>query len=333
MITDNQKSTIKEEYTAMCARPVGGWGIDYDNESGYFGKTAPGDLLKIPNVPLSQLPIPTEKIEDGPGLPSNPPIDVNIDVWGGKRKYSYRVLTPGNITYTLVGGGSGGTGAAAARDAQNSQTTRAAAGRSANGGPTILWVNKTRQNGANGGVGVNGPDTGEVNGNTWSGAKEVYKDGFPGNDGAPAEGSFDVSAGDIITIEVGWGGGGSGGAANNDGGGYVSSGSATTTLGSEGISKDVPGKTAANASRGGMGAMHDLIFLLSEYTSDLQKGESSPNVGGATAASGGPTKGAGGSAGDEYATGGMYASGGGGGAAGGFTLKSTTAALEETTVP
>jgi hypothetical protein len=160
--------------------------------------------------------------------------------------------------------------------------------------------------------------------------KEVCKNGNAGNNGQVVNNvQITVSAGDTITIEVGWGGGGSGGAAINDTGGTTFSGNADRTRGSDGNSSEKPGQTAAKTSRGGMGGMHGLIFLSSEYTSDLQKGGNSPNAGNATAASGGTKKGAGGTAGDEYATGGMYVSGGGGGAAGGFTLKSATVAVME----
>jgi hypothetical protein len=59
--TNRQKTAIIDNYTMMCARPNGRWDIDYDSDEGNsFGKTASGDLLKIPNVPLSQLPTPTE---------------------------------------------------------------------------------------------------------------------------------------------------------------------------------------------------------------------------------------------------------------------------------
>jgi hypothetical protein len=158
--------------------------------------------------------------------------------------------------------------------------------------------------------------------------EEWYSNGVKGGDGQTQTGVQTVFPGDIIIIEVGYGGGGSGGAAANDTGGYTSSGSADRTLGSEGSYSKKDG-TSALATRGGVGAMHSLIFPLSGYSSDLKKGSSSPAAGGATAASGGQTKGQGGSAGDELATGGMYASGGGGGAAGGFILNSPSVAIAE----
>jgi hypothetical protein len=272
----------------------------------------------------------------GTGIGTPPPVapmgtNPGIDVWGGKLTYTYKALSSGTITVELVGGGAGGSGAAAARDGGwLGGTNRAYAGTSAAGSPTILRLNETEMARANGGAGVQGADTGDVDGaGPWI-DKEVYKNGNTGNNGQVKGAQITVSTGDIITIEVGWGGGGSGGAAINDTGGTISSDNADNkTLGSAGNSSNKPGQTAANASRGGMGGMHSLVFPTSEYTSDSQKGGSSPNAGNAAAAAGGQTKGAGGAAGDEYATGGMYASGGGGGAAGGFTLKSATVAVME----
>ncbi|MHC6203928.1 hypothetical protein ACYULU_12135 [Breznakiellaceae bacterium SP9] len=248
---------------------------------------------------------------------NTPTVVSNLDIWGGKASYSYRVYSSGTISYTLTGGGAGGAGAAAARDVwallKIQPPTRADAGWSADGGPTVLKLNGTEIARADGGTKVNGPDSGDVDDREW------YRNGVKGEDGKTKTGTQTVLAGDKITIEVGYGGGGSGGAAANDTGGNTSSGSANKTLGSEGSYSKKSG-TSANASRGGVGAMHSLIFPSSGYTSDLQKGSSSPAAGNATAASGGQTKGQGGAAGDEYATGGMYASGGGGGAAGGFIL-------------
>jgi hypothetical protein len=264
-----------------------------------------------------------------------------IDVWGGKLIYTYRVLSSGTITGQLVGGGSGGSGAAAARDGGIwGGTNRAYSGGSGSGGPTILRVNNQERARADGGRWVNGVDTGTVDGpGPWR-SREVYLDGNPGNPGQVVNiletnilppYPITVNVGDIIKIEVGWGGGGSGGAAINDTGGTTSSGNvsdaADKTRGSGG-SYNYKSGTSAGASAGGMGGMHSLLFPGSTY-SNLQAGQSSSSTGGATGASGGQSKGAGGARGDEYATGGMYASGGGGGAAGGFTLRSSTVALEE----
>lgn len=251
-------------------------------------------------------------------------IALPIDVWGKKLTYSYKVLAGGELRYTLVGGGAGGAGAAAARDTWTLGwgNTQADAGWSADGGPTILKVNGAEIARAAGGAKVNGPDL-EANN------QELYQNGVKGNDGKEKSDVLRVIAGDTITIEVGYGGGGSGGAAANDTQGYTSSGSADRTLGSEGNSAQTPGKTSAGASRGGVGGMHILLFPGSQYVADLQKGSSSPAASNATAAAGGQTRGAGGAAGDEYATGGMYASGGGGGAAGGFTLTGSNVVLTE----
>jgi hypothetical protein len=260
-----------------------------------------------------------------PGFSKGIALTTPLDIWGGKLSYSYRVLSDGNLSYELTGGGAGGAGAAAARDGDwLGKSTRADAGWSADGGPTILKLNGTEVARANGGTKVNGPDSKEVdNYNVWK------DDGVKGEDGQLKTDVRRVFVGDIITIEVGYGGGGSGGAAANDVGGYTSSGSADRTLGSEGSYSKKSG-TNANASRGGVGAMHSLIFPSSDILSDLQTGSSSPAAGAAAnAATGGQKKGEGGSKGlHGNTTGGMYASGGGGGAAGGFVLSSPTVRVE-----
>jgi hypothetical protein len=326
-VTDKNKTRVIDSYTVICMNQnkANYWAIDYARD-GVFAKTASGDLLKEPNLVFSELPAPMNKIKEDP--PPPPVIGANpgIDVWGGKLTYTYKALSAGTISVDLVGGGAGGSGAAAARDYTNSHTTSAKAGRSADGGPTSLYLNNALRAKAAGGAGVNGADTGEVNGSTILGQKEVYKNGFKGNNGQEVKNvQITVSPGDVIRIEVGYGGGGSGGAADNDTYSDPSTGNADRTKGSEGNAKQKSG-TSAGASRGGMGAMHGLIFPGSSYP--LQKGENSPAAGNATAASGGQSRGAGGAGGDEYATGGMYASGGGGGAAGGFTLKSATVAVQ-----
>jgi hypothetical protein len=251
-------------------------------------------------------------------------IKLPIDVWGKKKSYSYKVLAGGELRYTLVGGGAGGAGAAAARDTWTLfwGDTQADAGWSADGGPTILKVNGAKIAQADGGAKVNGPDL-------TAGNEERAENGVKGNDGKEKSDVLRVIAGDEITIEVGYGGGGSGGAAANDTQGSTSSGSAEETLGSDGKSAQTPGKTSAEASRGGMGGMHSLFSTSTQYTSDLQKGSDSSAASSAAAAAGGQTRGAGGAAGNKSTTGGMYASGGGGGAAGGFTLTGSNVVLTE----
>jgi hypothetical protein len=275
-----------------------------------------------------------------------------VDKWGGKQTYTYEVLTAGTITYTLTGGGAGGAGAVAVKDhgynlfAQG--MTRADAGWSASGGSTTLWW--TRNNTlvepakiAQGGAGVDGPNSPWMNEGSWFDERndgEWFRNGVDGNPGTqlgtesnPLE--MVVQKGDIITIEVGYGGGGSGGAAANDNDKDIASGSPNnTTKKTQGTDPAISaGRGNANATRGGMGAMHGLMPGFSGYSAYLQKGEdSAAALAGNSAAEvgrGGQTKGAGGGKGDEYATGGMYASGGGGGAAGGFTLNSSTAVLTE----
>jgi hypothetical protein len=57
VITDRAKTKIIESYVTFCARPTQGWGLDYNpDRDGLFGKTASGELLKIPAITLSQLP-------------------------------------------------------------------------------------------------------------------------------------------------------------------------------------------------------------------------------------------------------------------------------------
>ncbi|MDR2536171.1 MAG: hypothetical protein LBD29_09100, partial [Treponema sp.] len=285
---------------------------------------------KEPNLVLSGPPAPANKIkEDAPLTPIG--VNPGIDVWGGKLIYTYKALSYGTISVDLVGGGAGGSGGAAARD-YGGGSTRAQAGRSANGGSTKLYLNGTLKETATGGVGVNGADTGVVDGPEWpfrGDGQEVPKNGTRGSNGQEVRNvQITVYSGDIISIEVGYGGGGSGGAAENDAESHLSTGNADKTRGSEGDSRQ-KSSTVAGASRGGMGAMHEFIFPGNSYPLNLQRGGDSPGTYSTPVASGGQSKGAGGAGGDGYAGGGMYASGGGGGAAGGFTLKSATVAVVE----
>jgi hypothetical protein len=386
LITDKQKSKIRKGYIAMCARPVGGWGIDYDNDGGSFGKTVSGDLLKIPNLSLSQLPIPTEEIEDGSFLlekSATPDADkktgnytsqvivtlasategaaiyyttngntptVNstrytgpititqtatlkavavmsdmensdimaetytiltaigtnpgIDVWGGKLTYTYKVLNSGIITATLVGGGAGGTGAAASDGSGGAD-----AGRSSDGGPTVLKLNGNEIKRANGGTGKDGPSF--THGAT---------NGLPGDPATPISYEFSVNTDDIITIEVGYGGGGSGGAANSNSGEWARSPN------SQGYNYSIGAKrgSGGDVTNGGVGASP---FGGTGYS---QRGENAPTAGdNQWGGQGGQSKGAGGTGGRGYEGSHAYASGGGGGAAGGFTLQSETVAVVE----
>jgi hypothetical protein len=58
VVTDHDKTTTKN-YLNLCARPNTYWGLDYEPEpGGDFGKTAPGDLLTIPEFAPSDLPTP-----------------------------------------------------------------------------------------------------------------------------------------------------------------------------------------------------------------------------------------------------------------------------------
>jgi len=59
---------IKDSYYEVCARPeTFAWGIDYEPDpTGNFGKTSDGDLLAIPKVDFSTLPIPTDYYGETP---------------------------------------------------------------------------------------------------------------------------------------------------------------------------------------------------------------------------------------------------------------------------
>jgi hypothetical protein len=59
--TDKAKTTVKQAYTALCARPTTYWALDYEPElGGSFRKTASGDLLEVPDLVLSELPTPVD---------------------------------------------------------------------------------------------------------------------------------------------------------------------------------------------------------------------------------------------------------------------------------
>jgi hypothetical protein len=68
-LTINRKTgELEEASTVACARPADTlyWGIDYDpSPGGDFGKTAKTQNLAIPDLDLSALPAPTEKVVDG----------------------------------------------------------------------------------------------------------------------------------------------------------------------------------------------------------------------------------------------------------------------------
>jgi hypothetical protein len=62
--TDRAQTAVAESYMALCNRPGGGWYLDYTpHYDGTFSKTAPGDLLKTPDIVPSALPAPQIKIE------------------------------------------------------------------------------------------------------------------------------------------------------------------------------------------------------------------------------------------------------------------------------
>lgn len=62
--TDKARTAVAESYIALCNRPGGGWYLDYTPDyDGTFSKTAPGDLLKTPDIVPAALPAPQTKIE------------------------------------------------------------------------------------------------------------------------------------------------------------------------------------------------------------------------------------------------------------------------------
>ncbi len=61
LVTNKEKTVVEDSYTAICARPASyAWGLDYEPDmAGSFAKTAPGDLLEIPDLDIAVLPDPT----------------------------------------------------------------------------------------------------------------------------------------------------------------------------------------------------------------------------------------------------------------------------------
>ncbi|MDR1257559.1 MAG: hypothetical protein LBJ86_07425 [Spirochaetaceae bacterium] len=61
--TNKAKTTVTESYIAFCNRPGGSWYLDYvPSYDDTFGKTESGDLLKTPDIVLSELPAPQTEI-------------------------------------------------------------------------------------------------------------------------------------------------------------------------------------------------------------------------------------------------------------------------------
>jgi len=75
LVTNRARTQVTRAYTVVSARPRSlSWGIDYEPDmGGSFAKTAPGDLLEIPTVVLSQLPEPTDVHTGDEPLPPPPP--------------------------------------------------------------------------------------------------------------------------------------------------------------------------------------------------------------------------------------------------------------------
>jgi hypothetical protein len=71
VVTDRAKTKVVEANVVFCARPTQHWELDYEpDKGGVFGKTASGDLLKIPDIKLSELPNP-EDVKELPKVTTN----------------------------------------------------------------------------------------------------------------------------------------------------------------------------------------------------------------------------------------------------------------------
>jgi hypothetical protein len=185
---------IKKEVQAVYS-PPSEWHYLFDRENeGYgFGRDTGTDSLPFTSDDI------TAALEYTPAPPlSIHPIDTYPDSynkWGGKLVYTYKVLVPGEITATLVGGGAGGTGGAASDGNGGAQ-----AGWSGNGGDTILRVKRevspevyseVSSKTAPGGAGKIGLET-----------THGTNPGFNGDDAPPVSYRFSVRENDIITIEI-----------------------------------------------------------------------------------------------------------------------------------
>ncbi|MDR2890353.1 MAG: hypothetical protein LBV18_01910, partial [Alistipes sp.] len=61
LVTNKANTEIISAEKAYCARPTQYWALDYDPEQGgAFGKTAPGEMLEMPDITLADLPEPDE---------------------------------------------------------------------------------------------------------------------------------------------------------------------------------------------------------------------------------------------------------------------------------
>jgi len=106
LITNRAKTQLVGAFTAVCARPVSGWGLDYDPDvGGTFAKTADGDLLKIPTVTISGLPDPDVTITG----------DINTDEPVGQtqifdlRQTASSIFIPLSVTQATIIGDSNKT--------------------------------------------------------------------------------------------------------------------------------------------------------------------------------------------------------------------------------
>jgi hypothetical protein len=85
VVKTNQNFTaIEEAYITACARQYSYvWAVDYDPDmEGDFGKTAGGDLLEIPDLDISSLPVPTNILpEDGIPIEKTHPTSHYLQNW------------------------------------------------------------------------------------------------------------------------------------------------------------------------------------------------------------------------------------------------------------
>jgi len=87
LVTNRERTQVMDAYTIFSMRDDArqGWGIDYEPFGGDFGKTAGGNLLEIPVVNLSDLPVP----------PPVPPTEYFIDI--GRSH-----INGGNVNTTFI---------------------------------------------------------------------------------------------------------------------------------------------------------------------------------------------------------------------------------------
>jgi len=113
IVTDKSKLNKLDEYFSVCGRDSSyTWGIDYDPDiGGNFGKTGEGELLTVPALVLSALPVPTNRIVPGNVPSQTPAAKPSANPKGGtlnnQTTISLTTTTPGAaIYYTISDNGS-----------------------------------------------------------------------------------------------------------------------------------------------------------------------------------------------------------------------------------